>query len=118
MTEQTRGTATPGRRAPLRTILAQALCLSLALSPCLGAEPPARQAAERIAPLVVTEAAVHDTDDPAIWINPEDPAGSLITGTDKKRDGALMVYDLAGRIDHERTVPGLLRPSNVDDELG
>ncbi|XHR95108.1 phytase [Mucilaginibacter sp. UC70_90] len=27
---------------------------------------------------------MYDTDDPAIWINPADPAQSLIIGTDKK----------------------------------
>lgn len=34
-------------------------------------------------------------DDPAIWVHPEDPALSLIIGTDKKR--GLYVYDLSGR---------------------
>ncbi|MEQ8411536.1 MAG: phytase [Erythrobacter sp.] len=34
-------------------------------------------------------------DDPAIWRNPDDPAKSLIVGTDKK--AGLHVYDLAGR---------------------
>jgi 3-phytase len=33
-------------------------------------------------------------DDPAIWVNPADPAQSTIIGTDKK--GGLTVYDLAG----------------------
>jgi 3-phytase len=33
-------------------------------------------------------------DDPAIWRNPANPAGSLIVGTDKK--GGLYVYDLKG----------------------
>jgi 3-phytase len=34
-------------------------------------------------------------DDPAIWINPADPALSTIIGTDKQ--GGLAVYDLAGK---------------------
>ncbi|HYE46740.1 MAG TPA: phytase [Caulobacter sp.] len=34
-------------------------------------------------------------DDPAIWVNPADPARSLIIGTDKQ--AGLGVYDLAGR---------------------
>jgi 3-phytase len=34
-------------------------------------------------------------DDPAIWINPADPAGSTIIGTDKQ--GGLGVYDLGGK---------------------
>lgn len=36
-------------------------------------------------------------DDPAIWVNPEDPSKSLVIGTDKKRGGGLAVYDLSGR---------------------
>ncbi|MGH9009153.1 MAG: phytase [Acidimicrobiia bacterium] len=35
-------------------------------------------------------------DDPAIWVNPADPAGSLVLGTDKATDH-LEVYDLSGR---------------------
>ncbi len=34
-------------------------------------------------------------DDPAIWINPKDPAQSTIIGTDKR--GGLAVYDLSGK---------------------
>lgn len=34
-------------------------------------------------------------DDPAIWINPNDPAQSVIIGTDKR--GGLAVYDLSGK---------------------
>lgn len=34
-------------------------------------------------------------DDPAIWVNPTDPAQSAIIGTDKK--GGLAVYDLSGQ---------------------
>ena len=34
-------------------------------------------------------------DDPAIWVNPRDPAQSRILGTDKK--SGLLVYDLQGR---------------------
>lgn len=35
-----------------------------------------------------------DTDDPAIWVNPADPAASLILGSDKSK--GLFVYDLTG----------------------
>ena len=35
-------------------------------------------------------------DDPAIWVNPKDPARSLVIGTDKKL--GLYVYDLEGRL--------------------
>jgi 3-phytase len=34
-------------------------------------------------------------DDPAIWVNPNDPAQSTIIGTDKR--GGLAVYDLSGK---------------------
>lgn len=48
-------------------------------------------------------------DDPAIWRNPGDPAGSLIVGTDKK--AGLYVYDLKGR---QRSFLDAGRVNNVD----
>jgi 3-phytase len=36
-------------------------------------------------------------DDPAIWIHPDDPALSLVIGTNKKDPGGLQVFDLQGR---------------------
>jgi 3-phytase len=45
-----------------------------------------------------TDPVPHDgdaADDPAIWVHPRDPGGSVILGTDKK--GGLALYDLAGR---------------------
>lgn len=71
---------------------------------------------DRVKPLYVTEVTRHDTDDPAIWVNPDDPAKSLIIGTDKNEDGALYVYDLEGKI--VKVVNGLKRPNNVDVEYG
>jgi 3-phytase len=65
-----------------------------------------------VVPRVVTQPVAHDADDVSLWINPADPARSLIVGTDKDTNGALYVFDLAGRI--VRTVPGLRRPNNVD----
>jgi 3-phytase len=47
---------------------------------------------------VETEPVPHDgdaADDPAVWVNPADPAMSAVVGTDK--NGGLLVYDLAGR---------------------
>lgn len=72
-------------------------------------EPPLK-------PAVVTEKVRHDSDDPAIWVNPADPAKSLVLGTDKDQDGALYAFDLAGRI--VRRIGGLQRPNNVDVEYG
>jgi 3-phytase len=53
-------------------------------------------------------------DDPAIWVHPDDPARSLILGTDKK-DG-LNVYDLDGPL-LNIVSPGS-RPNNVDVVYG
>lgn len=71
-----------------------------------------------IKPLYVTDTVAHDTDDPAIWINPENPALSLIIGTDKDQDGGLYVFDLKGKSIKEKRVSGLKRPNNVDIEYG
>ncbi|WPP52899.1 phytase [Catalinimonas niigatensis] len=73
---------------------------------------------ERIKPLFVTDLVKHDTDDPAIWINYENPTESLIIGTDKAKDGALYVFDLEGKILDDKVVRGLKRPNNVDVEYG
>jgi 3-phytase len=53
---------------------------------------------EEVSATVETEPVPHDgdaADDPAVWVNPDDPSKSAIVGTDK--DGGLLVYDLAGR---------------------
>jgi len=75
-------------------------------------------AANAVKPVVVTQPVKWDSDDPAIWINPDDPAQSLIIGTDKEQDGALYVFDLDGQIIEEKTVRNLQRPNNVDVEYG
>lgn len=71
-----------------------------------------------IRPVVITDPVAHDTDDPAIWINPADPAESLIIGTDKNSDGGLYVFDLDGKIQEDKTVRNLKRPNNVDVAYG
>jgi 3-phytase len=77
-----------------------------------------RPSVARIAPVLVTEPVQFDSDDPAIWVHPTDPAQSLIVGTDKEAGGGLYVFDLAGKIVREKTVTGLQRPNNVDIEYG
>jgi 3-phytase len=72
----------------------------------------------KLIPVVVTDTTMHDTDDPAIWVNPDDISKSLVIGTDKNEDGGLYVYDLNGKIDRKRTVLGLKRPNNCDIEYG
>ncbi len=52
-------------------------------------------------------------DDPAIWVNPHDPAQSRVLGTDKK--GGLVVYDLDGRQVQDLRVGRL---NNVDVRSG
>lgn len=69
-----------------------------------------------IRPVVITDTVRHDTDDPAIWINPADPAKSLVIGTDKDQDGGLYVFDLNGKI--VREIHDLKRPNNVDIAYG
>ncbi|KAA0988681.1 phytase [Dyadobacter aurulentus] len=71
-----------------------------------------------VQPVVITDSVVHDTDDPAIWINPQDASKSLIIGTDKDEDGGLYVFDLAGKIQQEKVVKNLKRPNNVDIAYG
>ncbi|SEJ78060.1 3-phytase [Dyadobacter sp. SG02] len=71
-----------------------------------------------IQPVFITDTVAHDTDDPAIWINPTDPAKSLIIGTDKDQDGGLYVFDLQGKMQRDKSVTGLKRPDNVDIEYG
>jgi 3-phytase len=71
-----------------------------------------------IKPVLSSDTVKHDTDDPAIWINYEDPSKSLIIGTDKDSDGALYVFDLDGKVIEEKTIRNLKRPNNVDVEYG
>jgi 3-phytase len=68
---------------------------------------------------IISEKVLNDTDDPAIWINFDDPSKSLILGTDKgDSTGGIYVFDLEGRIDSSRSVFNLLRPNNIDIEYG
>nr|WP_044175681.1 phytase [Flectobacillus major] len=71
-----------------------------------------------IQPVFVTDTLKHDSDDPAIWVNPQNPNKSLILGTDKNQDGALYVFDLKGKIIANKVVRNLKRPNNVDIEYG
>jgi 3-phytase len=81
----------------LRCALSCAIIVSL-LTGCAGAAPSAgREQTASVAASVETEPMPHEgdaADDPAIWVNPADPARSTIIGTDKL--GGLAVYDLAG----------------------
>ena len=96
-------------------LLAGALVFSTSASAKPGKTEPAPGA---IKPRLITEPTKHDTDDPAIWINPANPAESLILGTDKNTDGALYVWGLDGKIKHDKVIRGLVRPNNVDIAYG
>ncbi|MFD2570298.1 phytase [Spirosoma soli] len=69
-----------------------------------------------VQPVVITDTVRHDTDDPAIWVNPADPAKSLIIGTDKDQDGGLYVFNLSGKT--VQAIHDLKRPNNVDIAYG
>jgi len=74
---------------------------------------------ESISPVVVTDKTPNDTDDPAIWFNPADPAQSLILGTDKgDTTGGIFVFHLDGKLDTALSLTGMKRPNNIDVEYG
>lgn len=56
----------------------------------------------------------HDSDDPAIWFNREQPENSIVFGTDKDTDGAIYAFNLKGEILEDKTIRGVKRPNNVD----
>jgi 3-phytase len=97
-------------------VAAAPLIACRAPAPVGPADGPAATASPALKPAVVTERVIHDTDDPAIWLNAKDPARSLVVGTDKNADGGLYAFDLDGRI--VARVLGLKRPNNVDVEYG
>lgn len=71
-----------------------------------------------VKPVGFTDPVSKDADDPAIWVNPKDPAKSVIYGTNKTKapDGALVAFDLDGKT--IQTVAGIDRPNNCDVEYG
>ncbi|MEY3324718.1 MAG: phytase [Chitinophagaceae bacterium] len=70
---------------------------------------------QRVIPAIVTQKVFGDSDDPAIWINYNDPRKSLILGTDKNdHNGGIYVFNLTGEIDSNLTRTGMKRVNNVD----
>lgn len=94
------------RYIPLFTVLAIFSCKQE------GSKLPA------IAPDVITEKTPNDTDDPAIWIHPDDASKSIVFGTDKETNGGIYAYDLNGKIMEEKSIKNIQRPNNVDLEYG
>lgn len=67
----------------------------------------------------ISDKTPNDTDDPAIWINPEKPLESLLLGTDKgDSTGGIFVFDIKGRLIPEKCLTNLRRPNNIDVEYG
>jgi 3-phytase len=80
----------------MRSAIAAILLLAACGSPAdVPGEDPGIATAE-VTARAETDSSVGDPDDPAIWIDPVDPARSRILGTDKAH--GLFVYDLAGRL--------------------
>ncbi|WP_335972798.1 phytase [Gaetbulibacter jejuensis] len=72
-----------------------------------------------VAPTLKTEKLPHDSDDPAIWINRENPEQSIVFGTDKDEvNGGVYAFDLDGKIIKEKSLIGVSYPNNVDIEYG
>ncbi|RAV29417.1 phytase [Sinomicrobium soli] len=75
-----------------------------------------------IKPVVITEKTPNDTDDPAIWVNRENPEESIVFGTDKGShdvaDSGVYAFDLSGKIIPEKSITGLIRTNNADVEYG
>ncbi len=85
-----------------KSLAAALVCTaSLMLTACGEDDEPAPAPADTVdvLPFAETEPVISEddaADDPAIWVNPDDPSKSLIIGTDKKN--GLVVYDLSGNI--------------------
>ena len=70
-----------------------------------------------IKPTVITEKLPHDSDDPAIWINKQNPEQSIVFGTDKDElNGGVYAFDLNGKIIKEKSITNISYPNNVDIE--
>ena len=74
------------------------LCFAIAFLACKQSSLPP------IAPDVISEFTVNDTDDPAIWVNPKDASKSIVFGTDKATNGAIYAFNLDGKIIEDKTI--------------
>ena len=100
--------------------LLQLLPPLLLLLPLASAQP--RSCFQPIQPVHKTEP-LNDPDDPAVWVSPDNPAESLIVGTDKGADGpdgrrvnsSIAAFTTSGSV--VARLP-LRRPNNVDVEYG
>ncbi|MDX1686281.1 MAG: phytase, partial [Saprospiraceae bacterium] len=72
----------------------------------------------RIEPVLITDKLPHDTDDPALWIDPTEVSKSTVLGMDKEKNGGVYAFDLEGKIIHHKTISPVERPNNIDVEYG
>lgn len=102
----------------MRLYILHSYVLFLLLNACTSSDRNEQKpvnASRPLQPAVITQKVYDDSDDPAIWINPNDFSRSLILGTDKHSiNGGLYVFDLNGKIDSSRTKTGMKRINNVD----
>ena len=91
------------------------ISLVVCLAACATTKSP-MDTGNALTPVVVTEKSAVDTDDPAIWLHPDDPSKSLVLGTDK--GGSIFVFDLDGKILPEKTATGMGRMNNIDVAYG
>jgi 3-phytase len=90
------------------------LFLTTVLSSLFLSCGPGAPAPDAVLPVVVTQPVQHDSDDPAIWVHPDNPEQSIILGTDKfEETGALYAFDLNGKILEDKVVKNIDRPNNV-----
>lgn len=96
----------------MKKLLVYSVLPFLFLTSCKSDKLPA------ISPDIKTEKTLNDTDDPAIWVNPEDASKSIVFGTDKETNGAIYAFDLEGKIIEDKTIRNIQRPNNIDLAYG
>ncbi|WP_165750029.1 phytase [Cellulophaga sp. Z1A5H] len=96
----------------MKKLLVYSVLPFLFLTSCKSDKLPA------ISPDIKTEKTLNDTDDPAIWVNPDDASKSIVFGTDKETNGAIYAFDLEGKIIENKTIRNIQRPNNVDLAYG
>ena len=70
-----------------------------------------------IKPTVITDKLPHDSDDPAIWINKQNPEKSIVFGSDKDEvNGGVYAFDLEGKLIKGKSITNISYPNNVDVE--
>lgn len=88
------------------------LCCAILLVACKTNLP-------EIPPTLKTDKVPHDSDDPAIWVNKQNPEQSIIFGTDKDEvNGGVYAFDLNGKLIKDKAITGVSYPNNVDVEYG